>query len=86
MMQYIFYVTTYQSGGAGQGDKQTEVRTYRQTNIYRVDMETYWNRYHKTIWGLDLVGEESKQISDGKINLLILINSLHQIFYSIAIT
>ena len=33
MMKYDFYVTTYQSGGEGQGDTQTDVGTDRQTNL-----------------------------------------------------
>ena len=32
-MKYDFYVTAYQSGGEGQGDTQTDVRTNRQNNL-----------------------------------------------------
>ena len=33
MMRYAFYVTNSQNGGEGQGDTQTDDRTYRQKNI-----------------------------------------------------
>ena len=35
MMKYAFYITTYQSGGEGKVDTQTEVWTERQKNLIR---------------------------------------------------
>ena len=32
-MKYTFYVTTYQSGGEGQGDTQKDVGTYIKMNL-----------------------------------------------------
>ena len=48
MMKYNFYVTTSQSGGEGKFDIQTDVGTYRQTNFYRTDRQTYGNRDQKS--------------------------------------
>ena len=44
--EHDFCITTYQSGGEGQGDTQTDIGTYRQKNIYIIDIQTYKNRYH----------------------------------------
>ena len=47
MTKYVFYVTTYQSGGEGKGNTQTYVGTDRHTDkYYRTGMRTYGNIDH----------------------------------------
>ena len=45
-MKYTFNVTTYQSGGEGQGDTKTDVGTDRNMSLYRKDRKSYGNIYH----------------------------------------
>ena len=49
-MKYAFYIDTYQSGGRGQGDTETDYGKDIHMNIYRTDRQTYDNWDHKYNW------------------------------------
>ena len=50
MMNYAFYVSTYQSVGEGQGDTQTDNGTRNTYEYYRKDRHIYGNRDHTPNW------------------------------------
>ena len=46
MMKYAFYATTYQSGGEGQINTQTDTVTKQTYSSYKTGSQTYGNRDH----------------------------------------